>query len=95
MEQISFGTASCGHYGQILKSGKCRECSDLGGIKTEYWAKPSPERQWDWSALRPDVYDGAPDSSARHMIGYGRTEQAAIDDLLEQEEDGTGAVEER
>lgn len=47
-------------------------------IITEYWAKPGPERQWDWSAHRKSYEPGWP-------IGYGRTEQHAIDDLLEQE----------
>lgn len=53
-------------------------------IRTDYWPKPIPDRQFDWSAIR-DSYDGAPDSSSRHMIGYGRTEQQAIDNLLELE----------
>lgn len=26
MEQISYGTASCGHTGQIFKTGKCAHC---------------------------------------------------------------------
>lgn len=47
-------------------------------IITDYWAKPSPERQWDWSAYRKSYEPGWP-------IGYGRTEQQAIDNLLEQE----------
>ena len=47
-------------------------------IITEHWAKPGPERQWDWSAHRKSYEPGWP-------IGYGRTEQYAIDELLEQE----------
>ncbi len=49
-------------------------------IVTEYWAKPIPMREFDWSAVT-DNYDGAdpPDP-----IGYGRTEAEAIADLLEQ-----------
>ena len=34
-----------------------------------------------WSAIDVDTYNGAPDSKNRHMIGYGATEQEAIDDL--------------
>ena len=34
-----------------------------------------------WSAVDDDTYDGAVDSSTRHMIGYGATEEEAIADL--------------
>jgi len=45
-------------------------------IKTSYWAKPIPLRQFDWEAIDDDTYDeGCP-------IGYGRTEQEAIADLV-------------
>lgn len=53
-------------------------------IVTEYWPKPIPIRQFDWSATT-DNYDGAPDSHC--PIGYGPTEAAAIADLNEQLED--------
>lgn len=56
-------------------------------VSTEYWAKPGPDRQFDWSAIDDDSYDGAPDSPTRNQIGYGRTEAAAIADLLEQIEE--------
>lgn len=46
------------------------------GIKTEYWAKPIPPRQFDWCAW----YDGEEESGRN---GYGRTEQAAVDDLTD------------
>jgi hypothetical protein len=47
-------------------------------IKTHYWPTPIPLRQFDWSAVDDDTYDlGQP-------IGYGATEQAAIDDLFDQ-----------
>lgn len=36
---------------------------------------------WPWSAVDDDTYDGAEDSASRHMIGYGRTEEEAIEDL--------------
>jgi hypothetical protein len=50
-------------------------------IKTEYWAKPIPSRNCDWSAIDDDTYDGAEDSFC--PIGYGATEQEAIDQLKE------------
>ena len=49
-------------------------------IVTNYWAKPIPMRQFDWEALEEGWDLGEP-------MGYGRTEQAAIDDLMEQLED--------
>ena len=50
-------------------------------IVTEYWAKPIPDRSFDWSAVDDDTYDGAEDSSNRNHVGYGRTEAEAIADL--------------
>ena len=52
-------------------------------IKTEFWAKPIPMRQFDWSAYDADTYDGAPDSWTRGQIGYGKTEQEAIANLID------------
>lgn len=50
-------------------------------IRTTYWAKPIPPRQFDWEAWR----DGdEPDDNGRMPYGYGRTEAEAIDDLIEQ-----------
>jgi len=47
-------------------------------IRTEYVYPPIPVREWDWSAVDDSTYEpGCP-------IGWGRTEQAAIDDLVEQ-----------
>lgn len=47
-------------------------------ICTSYWAKPIPQRQFDWSAWR----DGdEPNDDGQMTVGYGRTEQEAIDDL--------------
>ena len=51
-------------------------------IRTDYWAKPIPLRQFDWSAVDDDTYDGAPDSSNCNMVGYGMTEEEAVADLL-------------
>lgn len=52
-------------------------------IKTQYWQPPIPMRSFDWSAVDEDTYDGAPDSGTRHQIGYGRTREEAIADLIE------------
>lgn len=52
-------------------------------IVTEFWMKPIPMREFDWTAIT-DNYDGAdpPDP-----VGYGRTEDEAIADLLDQLEE--------
>jgi hypothetical protein len=42
-------------------------------IVTNYWPKPIPDRQFDWSAME--------DGGDERMCGYGRTEQEAIEDL--------------
>ena len=54
-------------------------------IATDYWPKPIPIREFDWTAVDSDSYDGAPDSHS--PVGYGRTENEAITDLLTQWED--------
>lgn len=51
-------------------------------IVTQYDPPPVPSRNWDWSAIDDSTYDGAPDGHS--PIGYGPTEQAAINDLLDQ-----------
>lgn len=46
-------------------------------IITEYDPPPIPTRQFDWYAIDDDTYEpGCP-------IGWGTTEQEAINDLLE------------
>lgn len=52
-------------------------------IVTSYWAKPIPERKFDWSAVTDDYEPGAP-------IGYGRTEADAIADLNDKLEADNG-----
>lgn len=49
-------------------------------IVTDFWAKPIPIRQFDWSATFDGYEPGEPH-------GYGRTEQDAINDLLQNAED--------
>lgn len=49
-------------------------------IRTDFWMKPIPPRQFDWSAVDDNYEPGCP-------IGYGATEYEAIADLLEQMEE--------
>ena len=51
-------------------------------IKTNYEYPPIPIRDFDWSAVDDDTYDGAEDSHC--PIGWGRTEEEAIADLMQQ-----------
>jgi hypothetical protein len=60
--------------------------SPFGGmmkIKTSFWAKPIPDRRFDWSAIDEDTYDGTEDSGTRGQVGFGATEQEAIAELME------------
>jgi hypothetical protein len=50
----------------------------MSKIITRYWAKPIPDRQFDWSAH----YDGdEPNDDGQMMVGYGKTNEEAIIDL--------------
>jgi hypothetical protein len=49
-------------------------------IHTSYDPKPIPIRGYDWSAIEDSYEPGMP-------VGYGRTEEKALEDLLEQLED--------
>ena len=53
-------------------------------IHTDFWAKPGPIRDFDWTAVTDD-YDGAPDAGPQ-PVGYGRTENEAVADLVQQME---------
>ena len=46
-------------------------------IVTDFWAKPIPTTQFDWSAVEDGYEPGRP-------IGYGKTEAEAVKDLREQ-----------
>ena len=46
-------------------------------MRTEHIKPPIPIYDFDWCAVEDDYEPGRP-------IGYGRTEQEAIDDLAEQ-----------
>ena len=66
-------------------------------IQTHFVYPPILIRDFDWSAVDADTYDADCDDErgffSNSPIGYGRTEQAAIDDLMAQieEEDAEGA----
>ena len=53
-------------------------------IETKYVYPPIPLRRFDWSAIDADTYDG------EGLIGFGATEQAAIDELLALIEESEG-----
>lgn len=48
-------------------------------IKTLYDPPPIPIRMFDWSAIDYDTYDGE-----GSPIGYGKTEEDSVRDLIEQ-----------
>ena len=49
-------------------------------LRATYAPPPIPDRNYDWSVVDSDTYDGAEDSRNRHHIGYGRSKEAAIAD---------------
>ena len=54
-------------------------------IVTVYWAKPIPVRHFDWECMSVDYDGGDPPGSLYRLVGYGTTEEEAIqeyDDLL-------------
>lgn len=60
----------------------------INGVKihTKHVQPPIPVRDFDWSAVTDD-YDADCDQEGfftSHPMGSGATEQAAIDDLIEQ-----------
>lgn len=57
--------------------------SDYPKIRTDNIFPPIPDRRFDWCAVFDDYEPGGP-------IGYGRTEQDAINDLTEQYDDENG-----
>lgn len=56
-------------------------------IVTNYWAKPIPLREFDWSATFDDYEGPDSDGIGGGLIGFGTTEAAAILDLLDQNDD--------
>ena len=49
-------------------------------VRTSYWIKPVPTNAFDWEAALDGYEPG-------DTVGYGPTEQAAIEDLREQIEE--------
>lgn len=49
-------------------------------IETYYIVKPLPVRDFDWSAIDINSYDG----QANDPVGYGKTKEEAISDLVDQ-----------
>ena len=47
-------------------------------FRTDYWPKPGPLRNFDWSAWYDD---DEPNDDGAMSIGFGLTEEAAISDL--------------
>ncbi len=60
-------------------------------IVTNYWAKPIPDRQFDWSAH----YDGDEPNDGQMMVGYGKTKEEAIIDLARPSAECAEAIEQR
>jgi len=56
-------------------------------IVTNYWPKPIPDRQFDWSAME--------DGGDERMCGYGRTEAEAVADLRRLQEERAEWLESR
>lgn len=52
-------------------------------VLTTYAPPPIPDRRFDWTAIDEETYGG----ELSDPVGYGRTEQEAIDDLKEQMEE--------
>lgn len=50
-------------------------------IRTDYIYPPIPDRRFDWQAYRDD---DEPNDNGSMVCGHGRSEQEAIDDLLDQ-----------
>lgn len=65
-----------------MKNGATVKWSATMKIRTEFIYPPIPIRTMDWCAIDGDSYDGP-----GCPVGYGETEQEAINDLLEQIEE--------
>ncbi len=68
---------SCDYTMAIIEANRCKE--ELG-IKTSHVYPPIPIRSFDWSAHYGDYDLG-------DLIGWGPTEELAIQDLLDLTED--------
>jgi hypothetical protein len=57
----------------LLKEGGCQMSAPK--VVTSYWPKPIPISKFDWSATTDDYDLGSP-------VGFGATEEEAINDLI-------------
>lgn len=60
-------------------------CAPYRLIKTAHIYPPIPDRRFDWCAIFSDCHEG-PEHHAdpfKRLIGWGKSEQEAIDDLHE------------
>lgn len=80
--------AGCGFPHVDVDPQPCSECNGVplalvkgrgDRIRTDYWRKPGPTNQFDWSAC---FEDDEPNDNGSMLAGYGATESAAIEDLL-------------
>lgn len=62
-------------------SGKVHQRNGIC-IRTFYICPPIPMRQFDYCAVDDEHYDGAPDSKTKDEVGFGATEDEAIEKLL-------------
>lgn len=55
----------------------------MPAIRTDFWAKPIPIRQFDWSATYDDYEGGDGYDEPAGPIGYGANEAEAVLDLID------------
>lgn len=74
------------HLDRLLERETARQAHPRTGEKivTDYWRKPGPTNKFDWSA---HFDNDEPNDDGQMSVGYGATEQDAIDDLLTMTED--------
>lgn len=93
LEAVQVYEAGCGFSHDDVASAVCPVCQGEplsivpargDKVVTNYWRKPGPTDQFDWCAW----FDNDEPNDNGHMLqGYGRTESAAIEDLLQLCED--------
>ncbi len=73
----------CSEYGKATIPHSRHSCRCRVNIRVIDVSPPLSTRDYDWCAIDNDHYDGEPGSP----VGYGRTADAAIADLMEQIEE--------
>lgn len=85
MSDQTFGKAARAYWDELEQADADRQLTQRAEVlarielATRHVFPPIPDRRFDWSAVDRDTYDGE-----GSPIGWGRTEQDAIDDLLSQ-----------